>query len=341
MNRSNQSKCVVMMKFGSHLYGTSTPASDLDYKSVWIPPAKNIILQQANVCSLKMPASKTKAEGEKNQPGDVDNEAYTLQKFLTLVAKSETVGIDMLFAPPEMNLQSSDLWRHLQANAMRLISKKSSAFVGYCRAQANKYSVKGERVAAVRAATGVFEQAMKQSVVMKVSEVCSALQILIDDNPNHMGYEQQQVNPDGTLGWFFNCCNRKVNLEATVKHAYEIYKGVLDGYGHRALLAETNSGVDWKAVSHAVRVAKEAIELMTTGRVTFPLRDAAHILEVKQGKIPYKDVGLEIDDLLIQVEEATANSILPDKPDNQFIEDVIHDAYLGQVLEPYNIKVPV
>ena len=56
MNRSNQSKCVVMMKFGSHLYGTSTPASDLDYKSVWIPPAKNIILQQANVCSLKMPA---------------------------------------------------------------------------------------------------------------------------------------------------------------------------------------------------------------------------------------------------------------------------------------------
>jgi predicted nucleotidyltransferase len=30
---------LVTMKFGSHLYGTNTPASDLDLKSVHLPPA--------------------------------------------------------------------------------------------------------------------------------------------------------------------------------------------------------------------------------------------------------------------------------------------------------------
>ena len=36
---------VVKMKFGSHLYGTSTPLSDTDYKAVYIPEARDIILQ--------------------------------------------------------------------------------------------------------------------------------------------------------------------------------------------------------------------------------------------------------------------------------------------------------
>jgi predicted nucleotidyltransferase len=33
-------KTVVRMRFGSHLYGTSTPESDLDFKSVFLPDAK-------------------------------------------------------------------------------------------------------------------------------------------------------------------------------------------------------------------------------------------------------------------------------------------------------------
>lgn len=39
-------KTVVKIKFGSHLYGTNTPASDLDYKSVHIPDVDDILLQR-------------------------------------------------------------------------------------------------------------------------------------------------------------------------------------------------------------------------------------------------------------------------------------------------------
>ena len=51
---------VVLMRGGAHLYGTATPPSDLDLKDVYLPTAREILLQrvQATV-SLGPP----KAEG--------------------------------------------------------------------------------------------------------------------------------------------------------------------------------------------------------------------------------------------------------------------------------------
>ncbi len=38
---------LVNMLFGSHVYGTSTPESDRDEKSVFIPDARDILMQRA------------------------------------------------------------------------------------------------------------------------------------------------------------------------------------------------------------------------------------------------------------------------------------------------------
>jgi predicted nucleotidyltransferase len=37
---------VVEMRFGSHLYGTDTPDSDVDLKGVYLPEARDILLQR-------------------------------------------------------------------------------------------------------------------------------------------------------------------------------------------------------------------------------------------------------------------------------------------------------
>lgn len=55
-------KRIVRIKFGSHLYGTDTPASDLDYKSVHIPDARDIILGTA-AKSVRI-SGRPKVEGE-------------------------------------------------------------------------------------------------------------------------------------------------------------------------------------------------------------------------------------------------------------------------------------
>ena len=83
---------------------------------------------------------------------------------------------------------------------------------------------------------------------------------------------------------FFEVCGKKCMLTASIKHAREVIQNLLEGYGQRARAAERNEGVDWKALSHAVRVAHEAIELFDTGRITFPRPEAPHLLAIKQGR---------------------------------------------------------
>lgn len=47
----------------------------------------------------------------------------------------------------------------------------------------------------------------------------------------------------------------------SIKSAREIAQRLVNEYGQRALQAERNEGIDWKALSHAVRVGREALEL--------------------------------------------------------------------------------
>lgn len=75
---------LVTIKFGSHLYGTSTPASDVDFKCVHIPDAADILLQRAKG---SINSARAKAFKEKNTPGEVEEESYSLQKFPVLWPK--------------------------------------------------------------------------------------------------------------------------------------------------------------------------------------------------------------------------------------------------------------
>ena len=87
----------------------------------------------------------------------------------------------------------------------------------------------------------------------------------------------------------------------------------------------------WKAVSHAVRIARQAIELLETSHITFPRPEAEHLLAIKTGRLPYKEVADEIDRLLPEVEIAAAASRLPDQADEAWIEELIVDQYLGAI----------
>src|SRR5262249_29594593 len=98
-------------------------------------------------------SGREKGAGERNRPGDVDREYYSLQRYLALLAAGQTMAIDMLFAPDTVMVKPpSPVWRDIQAHAPRFVSRRASAFVRYCRPQANKYGIKGSRVAAARRA---------------------------------------------------------------------------------------------------------------------------------------------------------------------------------------------
>lgn len=170
--------------------------------------------------------------------------------------------------------------------------------------------------------------------VMSSTEKVGALDAFIRDlmaKHDHMSIIED-VTPHGQKVLMWEVCDRKMHYTMSIKNAHDVMKKVVDEYGRRALMAETQKGADWKALSHAVRVSEEALELLQTGRITFPLPNAAHILDIKLGRLPYEEVTEEIEDLLVKVEAAAEASTLPDKPDYEWIDDFVTAVYRDEVL---------
>ncbi len=320
---------IVEMRFGSHLYGTATPQSDLDFKAVYLPEPRAILLQRVQATGTHAPE---KLDGEKNAPGDVDREIHSLQRYLALLAEGQTMALDMLFAPDfAMTRPPAPLWRDIQANADRLVTRRASAFLSYCRQQANKYGIKGSRVAAARQALAVLTTAeAKFGTTERLAVVEPELNALKRMSEHAMMIDLP--TPGATLLLHFEICGKKMPFTSSIKTAREIIQRLVAEYGQRALLAERNAGIDWKALSHAVRVGREALELFQTGRLTFPLPYASEILSIEQGHLPYDRVAETIDQLLVDVEAAAMTSSLRREPDFAFIDDWVVIAYRAQVL---------
>jgi hypothetical protein len=320
---------IVQMKIGSHLYGTATPESDIDIKAVYIPSARDILLQRV---SPVVSESRIKARGEKNTSADTDCESFSLQRYLELLAEGQTVALDMLFAPDWAMLEPPHaLWREIQMLAPRLMTKGTTAMVRYCRQQANKYGVKGLRVAAARAALEVlqrFEQT--HGGTAKLETVVNELEGLAAQS-QYLGFVDM-VNAQGETLRFFDICGKKSLMTASIQNARLVAERLVDGYGRRTMEAERSDGLDWKALSHAVRIGHEAVELFRTGRITFPRPEAAHLLAIKQGQVPYAEVAEEIERLVDEVETAASDSGFPDKPDMQIVDDLIFRVYRQQIL---------
>jgi hypothetical protein len=324
---------VVKIKFGSHLYGTTTPSSDMDFKSVFIPTREEILLQ-------RVPGSRTHGpskvgDGVKNKPGDVDFESYSVSRYLQLLMDGQTVAIDMLFAPVSHQEYSSPTWRYIYAHRDRFLTKKSAAFLGYCRQQANKYGIKGSRVAAAREASVLFKEELTlRGNTAKVAEIPEAILRTIEGE--HTTFEMLPMSSKpGDMGMFINCCGRKISYTSTIKQAAEVFTRIFENYGDRAKQAESNQGVDWKALSHAVRVGHEALELLYTGNVTLPLKAEIRnlCLKVKLGQLPYQEVADVIEELLERVEQAAVDSDLREVPDYEFADNLILNVHEHVVQE--------
>lgn len=327
-------RTIVRIKFGSHLYGTSTPASDIDFKSVFVPSARDILLGRGKD---SISHQRPKAEGEKNVAGEIDEEAYSLRRYLGLAAEGQTVALDVLFAPPwSMPVPARGEWMEIERNRHRLVTRKSAAFLGYCRTQANKYGIKGSRVAAARQALVILIEGFDRlGSTAKLGELAPIIEAASASNEHMMVLDIEGATDISGIKRtvrHWEVCNRKMPFTQTIKSAHEVIRRIVDEYGHRARQAENNQGVDWKALSHAVRVGRQAIELLETGVVTFPRPEAAHLVAIKTGQLTYQPVAEEIENLLAEVETAAARSTLPESADTDWIDDFIADVHRKEVV---------
>lgn len=316
---------VVEMQFGSHVYGTNTPNSDLDVKGIYVPKGEDILLQRVkNTIVL----STKKVKTARNESGDIDSEIFSLQKYLELLLEGQTVAMDMLFTPKNFyRSKPSPTWELIQTEKHRFIHKGYSAFAVYCRQQANKYGIKGSRINAVR---NTLELLKTVPGDVRLSEFEDKLSELT--KAEHIEFVNCKA-PNGGIEKHLEVCNRKIPMHAKAKFAIEVFQRIFDQYGHRALLAEKHQGIDWKALMHAVRICGQSKELLLTGGIEFPRPDRAYLLEIRKGERPYKEVAEKIEDGLLEMESASLRSTLRSTPDFKFAEELIIDAYHEEILK--------
>lgn len=324
-------KPVVKMIFGSHIYGTNTPSSDTDYKGVFIPAPRDIIMQRAP----KTISLSTGNDISKNTKDDVDDDQFAFHYYIKQLLDSQTWAVDMLFTPKKFYINSSPEWNLIVENKHIFLNKDVSGYAGYCQAQAAKYSLKGSNLAAYKMVFQFFEKFAYHTKIKDVMDIFNKdiLEVAEKETIYHDKGQSivkivsipHKVTGDNEL--YIQVGHKtKVPINASCGLAADIYKEQAKKYGERAKAAESNNGLDFKALSHAVRVCREAEELLLTGRITFPLTDPV-ILDIKLGKIPFKEISDIILDGLDRVNSAKAISVLPDNPDYQAADDLIYEVY--------------
>jgi hypothetical protein len=113
-------------------------------------------------------------------------------------------------------------------------------------------------------------------------------------------------------------CGKKYQETVKIEYALKHLKKSLTEYGGRAMLARKNEGVDWKALSHALRSAMQVWDILTIGTYTFPSPKADYLRDVKQGKIDFTEVQEWLERIMEDIEKMLPKSNLPNEVDKKF-----------------------
>ncbi len=311
---SQEPRHIYRCTFGSRLYGTSLPDSDFDTKGVFLPSRDDLLLCQ--------PPKTWTAPSVDNH----DNESYSLQRYLELLAQSQTVALDMFFAPGSQWKLMDPYWYDvIRLAETSIINKRCGAAIGYARAQAERYSLRGARITALEAVLDILSKA-NPSDAIDTAMMCggSALNALPPSARQYI--EVSSVEDDIGMRWL-KVCGKAIGLNCKVELATRLFTNLLAGYGERSRDAQLG-GADWKALYHAVRITEQTIELLQTGTITFPRWNAADLLKIRTGHYRPEEVYGRIELGIIDIERAQASSTLADEPDHEAINKLVRDIHL-------------
>ena len=287
--RANGVTLLFLTLFGSTLYGTETPGrSDVDIRGIFLPSPESLALQAA-------PKSLRYSTGDgasRNNASDMDIDLWSIQHWLLkLLPAGDTGALDLLFSPSHA---ACTLCRDARldpvfAGPLRLIETRSgAAYAEYSIGQARKYGIKGSRAGALKAVhTWLQRHCPAPEADARLRDVIDALAAECTDG-RFCTLETVQGEKALQLSGKMHAGSIRMS-EFARRVASDMRR-----YGARIEEAERNQGLDFKALSHALRALDQMEELLTTGRIEYPLRTRKELLAVKKGEFPWSALEAKI-----------------------------------------------
>jgi predicted nucleotidyltransferase len=131
-----EQNCVYKIRSGSHLYGTNTEESDLDYLGIFVPTRDYVL--GIYRCE-QVVFSEKNSPGTKNTKEDIDCTLFSLLKFIELARNNNPNIIELFFANHTAVTLCTDLGGILQDSYKLFVSKQCyHRFKGYAAGQRQK-----------------------------------------------------------------------------------------------------------------------------------------------------------------------------------------------------------
>lgn len=317
MKHSQNEIELVEVTSGSHLFGTSTPTSDFDFKILVLPPFAKILLGEKNSNRIRKPEGV--GPNDKMPDGAAEYEIIPIDVFLNHFYEGQTYALELAFAVlgNHCKMLGSELsikkWmRELVDN---FCTRNISKMVSYAVSQAQMYGLKTDRFNTLsKVVETINEWILKQSKPARALRIGQSEDLLAElakfDIFSFVQIPKEVGSSETVPGISIN--SKMFPLSSSWSIVLASAESAISKYGHR--VKDSNGlAVDWRALSHSIRIVEQIIELCETKHLVFPLKNAEFIKNVKQGLIPLDTATAYLTAKFSEVDAVVKNSSLPER----------------------------
>jgi predicted nucleotidyltransferase len=336
-----ENNTVLIVRHGSHAYGTNTATSDEDFKGIAIPP-NDYFLGYSNRFE----------QAELHAP-DPDAVIYDIRKCFILAAECNPNIIEVLHTDPSDHCLVDPIGEIILDHKNDFLSKKiKHTFMGYSVAQLKrikthkKWIMNPPKEPPTRASLGLPEQTLipQDQLAAAYAEVQKELdRFQLDfldnlDEPTKIGCQNTMISMLAelkiTADQHWAAGARKIGLSdnliqvmqkereyATKKKEWDQYQNWKRTRNPARSILEEKYGYDTKHAYHLVRLIRMCREILLTGKVIVKRPDREELLAIRNGAWTYDQL---ID--FADTEEKSLNelylssNVLPKSPDKAALD---------------------
>ena len=326
LEKEHNFKVLYLTKYGSKLYGTDNKNSDTDYKGIFISSIDDILLKKDKEHWT------SKASNIKNTKDDVDIQLFSLHKFFDLLKKGETGALDLLFSmfSPSIVYKDELFVDSIKMYYKEFLNRRLHSFTGYSVGQAKRYGIKGTRYKELVNFKDKYQR--YQKIIKRGDWDDYKLSVMFNSfkkyfQSSETKYLKMVKAPGPKTGKgeniidYVEILGKKFSGDVTIGYFFDKIKNLEKDFGNRTKASA--EGVDWKALSHSVRVLFEVEELLDTGFITFPLKDKDYVKQVKENKKDITEVMDFINLKLDEIKEKLDKSFLPENSNTEKMDELI------------------
>lgn len=276
---ATDSRLLYLTFFGSELYGTLTDSSDTDIRGIFLPSLKSVILKR----DRKSLHYSTGDDAHRNSHKDIDIDLWSINNWIqNLLPNADTGAIDLLFSVsnPSCIIFKDHLLDPVFENPLKFLNLANKTYTKYSLSQAKKYGIKGSRLGTIKAVWNWLEN----------HDIQGKLGPYINDIITECGHDSycfakdlDEVQSLVLCGKFHIGSTSILDFRNRVSHDMKQY----EIHAHES---KRKQGIDFKALSHALRALDQMEELLLTGKIKFPLANRERLKSVKMGNIPWTEL---------------------------------------------------